>query len=327
MPWLMPWFIKPMSFCHWFMDVLPSAVPACRGRQADNHTPRQAYTRAGLWPRVHCWLAGWLPGCLAGCPAARLAGLAGQGLSRCLAAWLLGCLAVGGSGRGQASNCVLPIGHLGCRQQQIWGHRASGRPPKPARRGGQPRPYPPIVFLLLAYGASARHGPLRPCAFLHRCHIPAGRRLLGAGAMPGTHNATWPKGLPERWVSMADDNLSPWALAKVWALIRCSGKSGLGLSGAQGFASANQWTPRVESSVPLPSAPPLPAVQCWTAGRTASQRHALRWAQSPLARSTRRNRLHGSNPNIVPRGGGERGRGLRKPTLLIFLSRPVVDRR
>ena len=52
--------------------------------------------------------------------------------------------------------------------------------------------------------------------------------------MPGTSSAAPPKGLPDWWVSTEkDDNLSPWALAQVWALIRCSDKFGLDLSDAQ----------------------------------------------------------------------------------------------
>ena len=52
--------------------------------------------------------------------------------------------------------------------------------------------------------------------------------------MPGTSSPAPPKGLPEWQVSTEqDDNLSPWALAQAWALIRCSDKFGLDLSDAQ----------------------------------------------------------------------------------------------
>ena len=52
--------------------------------------------------------------------------------------------------------------------------------------------------------------------------------------MPGTSSPAPPKGLPEWRISTEqDDNLSPWALAQAWALIRCSDKFGLHLSDAQ----------------------------------------------------------------------------------------------
>ena len=52
--------------------------------------------------------------------------------------------------------------------------------------------------------------------------------------MPGAHSKPAPpEGLPPWWATARDDQLSPWALAQVQALIRCSEKFGLDLSDAQ----------------------------------------------------------------------------------------------
>ena len=52
-------------------------------------------------------------------------------------------------------------------------------------------------------------------------------------AIQAGQEQTPPAGLPGWWVSAPDGELSPWALAQAWALLRVSGKCGLDLSDGQ----------------------------------------------------------------------------------------------
>ena len=71
------------------------------------------------------------------------------------------------------------------------------------------------------------------CSGTFRAPLPSCPAEPAALAMQSAKEHTPPAGLPDWWASAPDGQLSPWALAQVWALLRASGEFGLELSDQQ----------------------------------------------------------------------------------------------